>query len=47
MTRLPPADFIAREFASGLSFIGLARKYGRTKTEIEAIVRRWSIQKGR
>lgn len=32
---------IFREFLRGLSFVGLARKYGKTTLEIEQIVRGW------
>jgi Mor family transcriptional regulator len=31
---------IARDFMRGLSVLGLARKYGRTRQQIEAILRK-------
>lgn len=30
-----------RDFQRGLSIVGLARKYGKPRLEIEAIIRRW------
>lgn len=32
---------IIRDFQRGLTTIGLARKYGMTKLQIEAVLRRW------
>ena len=32
---------LAREFKRGLSFIGLARKYGMTSLQVQSRVRRW------
>lgn len=33
---------LVREFARGLSLLGLARKYGMTKLTVEDRIRRWS-----
>lgn len=32
---------IANDFMRGLSVVGLARKYGRTRLQIEAVLRRY------
>jgi hypothetical protein len=32
---------LVREFTSGLSFVGLARKYGMTNVQVQARVRAW------
>lgn len=38
--RKPTGRRLLREFQRGLSFIGLARKYGMTSPEVQARVRR-------
>lgn len=35
-----PKSGIVADFLSGLSIVGLARKYGRTRLQIEATLRR-------
>ena len=38
--RMPFGLVLLREFARGLTVVGLARKYGRTSAEIQAAIRR-------
>ena len=45
--RLPLGVWISRDFKRGLSFLGLARKYGRTVAQVEALVRRRSGRRTR
>lgn len=33
---------IVIDFKRGLSMVGLARKYGKTRKQIEATIRRWT-----
>lgn len=40
MTRHVTAARVYAEFGDGLSIVGLARKYGRTKRQIEDMIRR-------
>lgn len=46
MTRMRTACRLAREFKAGLSFVGLARKYGLTQGQVEDRVRTW-MRRGR
>lgn len=39
-TRVPTRT-LARDFKRGLSFVGLARKYGMTRHEVEDRLRQW------
>lgn len=40
--RLAAVRIIARDFQRGLSMVGLGRKYGRTRMEIETLLRRFT-----
>jgi len=40
--RAPAARILAREFKRGLTMLGLARKYGLTRADVERRIRRWT-----